>query len=217
MTKTLQQVNLIESRNSRFQDLTGKVFGDIKVLHLARIERRQAIWYCECLCGKKYHVRGCNLKYRGVKSCRSCSVIKHKGVLRKEPEYNVWSEMKQRCLNPKNKNYSHYGGRGIKIHNSWVDSYENFLSDMGRRPSNRYSIERIDVNGNYEPSNCKWIPKVDQPLNTTRIKKIFVPHLNKVFNTIKDASNELWLSRGYVSEMINGRKNNYLNITRLDK
>ena len=71
-----------------------------------------------------------------------------------------WRNMVQRCTNPNHTAYRYYGGRGIRVCDRWL-SFPNFLDDMGTRPAG-YSIERIDVNGNYEPSNCKWIPRLDQ-------------------------------------------------------
>lgn len=79
-------------------------------------------------------------------------------------EYNAWRLMRQRCNDPKNKHYKHYGGRGIKICDRW-NSYEAFIEDMGRRPSKKHSLDRIDVNGNYEPNNCRWATVVTQARN----------------------------------------------------
>lgn len=72
------------------------------------------------------------------------------------PEYYVWKAMIDRCYNPKNKTYHRYGGRGITVCDRWRHSFENFLADMGRRPSNAYSLNRIDNDGNYEKINCEW-------------------------------------------------------------
>jgi hypothetical protein len=87
----------------------------------------------------------------------------------KRPEYKMFHAIKQRCNNPNCSKYPNYGGRGIKICDRWmekgVNGFINFLEDMGDRPEGDYSIERIDVNGNYEPENCKWITMSEQSLN----------------------------------------------------
>src|ERR1039458_4876959 len=91
-------------------------------------------------------------------------VLKTHGML-KTPEYKAWGSMKQRCFNPKCKEYKNYGGRGITMSDRWINSFENFLQDMGQRPSKDHSIERIEVNGNYETYNCKWATLIEQHNN----------------------------------------------------
>jgi hypothetical protein len=81
----------------------------------------------------------------------------------------TWSNIKQRCYNVNNKDYKHYGGRGIKVCDRWLESFENFLEDMGDRPDG-YSLDRIDNNENYEPSNCRWADKETQIKNRRRYK-----------------------------------------------
>lgn len=80
--------------------------------------------------------------------------------------YNSWVAMKNRCYNPKNDRYNNYGGRGIKVCERWM-SFENFYKDMGERPKNT-TLDRIDINGNYEPSNCKWSDSITQYRNMTK-------------------------------------------------
>ena len=88
-------------------------------------------------------------------------------------EYGTWSRVKTRCYNQKSKDYKDYGGRGIKMCDSWLNSYESFLRDMGRRPKGRYSLDRINVNGNYEPSNCRWATDKEQANNKRKYKSLF--------------------------------------------
>jgi len=125
---------------------------------------------CKCECGTerilivKFLISGL------TKQCRDCW-SKRGGGLRKKHlrEYNSWHYMKDRCLREKSSCYHRYGGRGIKIHEPWINSFEQFLKDMGPAPEyddDVPSLERIDNDGNYEPSNCKWVGMFkDQPKN----------------------------------------------------
>jgi hypothetical protein len=85
--------------------------------------------------------------------------------MKKSSEYNSWKGMKMRCVNQNDTSYKNYGARGITVCDRWLNSFENFLADMGKKPSTKHSIERIDVNGNYEPLNCKWADAKEQGLN----------------------------------------------------
>ena len=89
-----------------------------------------------------------------------------KGGVSKHPLYPIWIAMKQRCLNPNDKVYPYYGGRGITVCPQWIDSFEQFLADVGGKPSPELSIDRIDTNGNYEPGNVRWATKSQQSANT---------------------------------------------------
>lgn len=150
-----------------FQDITGQRFGRLTVISIhKRCDKSlhaQTYWLCKCDCGAHKIVGKRNLG-RNTNSCGCLwwdTFVTHGQT--KTPEYRAWESMHQRCRNPQNKAYKNYGGRGISVCNRWL-KFENFIADMGSRPKG-YSIERIDNDGNYEPSNCKWIPLRDQAKN----------------------------------------------------
>lgn len=99
-----------------------------------------------------------------VRKANSLRALRHGESKPPTPEWKAWNSMRERCLNPKHKSFPSYGGRGIKICKRW-NHYENFLEDMGRRPSSAHSIHRIDNDGDYKPSNCKWATKKEQGSN----------------------------------------------------
>lgn len=123
-----------------------------------------------CECGYVGIVYGSRIARKLNKGCRQCgwNSIKTHGLY-KTPEYRIWNGMRDRCTNPKTTGYENYGGRGIKVCERW-NSFTNFLQDMGKRTPGM-TLDRIDNNGNYEPSNCAWVTPKQNSNNRRNSKK----------------------------------------------
>jgi hypothetical protein len=143
-------------------DLTGRTFGRLTAISYHGSDKwGAAFWLCHCTCGGVKITAARHLKRGYTRSCGCLSKDFPNRATHNDQdskEYEAWVGIKKRCLNPRTKNYNNYGGRGIKICDRWINSYENFLQDVGRSPSNKHSIERRDNNGNYNPINVIGLP-----------------------------------------------------------
>mgnify|MGYP001610095634 CR=1 FL=1 len=159
--------------------LIGRRFSRLTVLEYSGSRSGKSAWSCLCDCGQTSIATSASLIGGKVKSCGCLrrdtaeKMATTHGATRganRTAEYTTWTTMRQRCTNPKARNYDIYGGRDITVCNRW-DSFENFLADMGPRPSPKHSIDRFpDNDGNYEPGNCRWATWKEQARNrsTTR-------------------------------------------------
>lgn len=165
------------------KDLTGQIFGRLTVLDRASSYLSGGTrWRCVCSCGSVSVAAATNLTKGRTRSC-GCYNDEMRGKTRtthghttdrfhnnQSAEYNTWQLMKHRCCDPKNNRYYRYGARGITVCERWLKSFEAFLSDMGLKPTPQHSIDRINSDGNYEPTNCRWATRSEQRRNQSRYK-----------------------------------------------
>jgi hypothetical protein len=150
----------------RLVDLTGVRFGRLTVVGRCESNKSRHIsWDCVCDCGSGVTVFGDNLNRGHTKSCGCLRVdTSRTHGMYGTRTYRTWNMMKQRCTNPGNTSYKSYGGRGIKICDKWLTSFEDFHKDMGDRPEGM-SLDRVDNNGGYCKENCKWSTPKEQASN----------------------------------------------------
>lgn len=163
------------------KNLEGKRFGEWAVLYRYDTpgEAGPVLWMCRCSCGTEKPVLAHNLTSGSSKSCPTCGHDKAVTARRSHgmsgsPTYIVWSGMKARCLNPNNLAYPSYGGRGIRICDRWLESFENFLEDMGPRPP-KATLERMDNDKGYSLDNCQWKSKKHQANNRRSNRLVTLP------------------------------------------
>ena len=154
------------------KDLAGQVFNRLKVIEIDEVlSTRKTFWVCECICGNKKTIRSDSLQDGTVKSCgclkkeqdRKNLEANHSHKMSKTRIYTELQGMKSRCLNVDNKRYEHYGGRGIKICDEWLESFESFRDWAFKNGySSILTIDRINNDGNYEPVNCRWVDNKTQ-------------------------------------------------------
>lgn len=137
----------------------GERYGSLVVIKRVGSRNRSVEWLCLCDCGVELVRLSSHLNSKCSCGCRR---VKHgHSELR---TYRPWDSMKQRCLRPSYHGYHRYGGRGVSICDEWINSFEAFLTDMGERPEGR-TLDRIDVNGNYNKENCRWATPKEQTKN----------------------------------------------------
>lgn len=156
---------------TRLKDMTNYEFNGCVVLKRAENKGKNVCWLCRCYCGNNFVVRSTDIRTGNTKSC-GCLNKKLAGDRarkhgnRNSRLYNIWNNMKMRCINPNSISFKNYGGRGIKVCDNWFNSFENFYKwAMNNGYDNTLTLDRIDNDGDYKPSNCKWSDYTHQERN----------------------------------------------------
>ena len=197
--------------HSRLEDLTNKRFGRLIVKKLAYIKNRTRYWECLCDCGKTTYTTSNCLNSGHTRSCGCLNKeqvnVKH-NMAHKAPIYAVWKELRARCNNPNHKSYINYGGRGISVCSEWDEDFLSFYNwsiengykkDTLSNGKNKLTIDRIDNNGNYEPSNCRWVTNKQQANN--KRNNVTIEYKGEI-KTLTDWCNELSLDKQKVYNRI---------------
>ena len=178
--------------------MSGKRYGSLMAIKsVGRTKRsHNIIWQFKCDCGTVCSIDGYSVRSGKTISCKKCSSerirlasVKH--GMTNSYEFSTWTDIKTRCYNKNSTSFANYGGRGIKVCDKWLESFEDFLSDMGVRPSRNHSIDRIDVDGDYTPNNCRWATAKEQANNKRSNHMITI---NRETKTLQEWANLYRLS-----------------------
>jgi hypothetical protein len=199
----------VRKYTTKESQMQGAKFGRLIVIKLShRTAKSHAdYWFCKCDCGVLKVVGGAAMRAGKIQSCgclqreAAASIggrsLKHGATSghKKTAEYKCWADMRRRCDTPSQTSYHKYGGRGIRVCERWDTSFENFLADMGTKPTPQHSLDRIDPNGNYEASNCRWATIREQSLNRRNTRFV-------IFNNVRFPLDEFCRQRGLSPETV---------------
>ncbi len=169
-------------------EMAGRRYGSaVAVRRVGACASGDLKWEFICDCGQLFRANGYYFRSGKCRDCPKCAAQRARKSsithgMTNTVEYRTWSDIKSRCYNIARNAYQNYGGRGIRVCDRWLDSFDAFLSDMGNRPSRNHSIERIDVNGDYSPDNCKWATRQEQANNkrvTVRVDGVPIAEISR--------------------------------------
>ncbi len=196
----------------------GERFGSLVVTGFShRTEKSDAYYEARCDCGRKVVVAQKHLRGR-VRSCKPCSRTRH--GMSQTAEHLAWSNMRRRCEDPSNVAFANYGGRGIRVCDSWRESFDAFFENVGPRPSSRHSLDRIDNERGYEPGNVRWATRAEQSRNRRDNRRLaargetlclsdWATRLGTVPDTIDGRLKRGWSVERAVTEPIHAEKRNH--------
>lgn len=190
---------------SKIVNMKGKRFGKFTVIEFAGSKDGYALWKCVCDCGKEKIIRGSGLRSGNTVSCGcwrkeiTSSVLTKHGMANSRL-YTIWSNMKARCFKQSNTEYCYYGGRGITICDEWKDDFQSFYDwAMANGYKEHLTIDRIDVNGDYSPENCRW---VDMKVQSNNRRSNHIIEFNGESHNVKQWSEILGINENTIRTRI---------------
>ena len=200
----------------------GEKYGRLTIISFDKIvDKKKYYWNCQCECDNIKSIIYISLITGTTKSCGCLNKelmkdrFKTHGYTsnhKKLSEYYVWQNMINRCYRVKDKNYHRYGGRGIIVCQDWLDSFENFINDMGVKPNKKDTLDRINNDGNYEKSNCRWVSMSVQGNNKSNNVKIINTVTNEVYPSFVNAAKSLRMNLTTLKQQLTGRNPNKTNL-----
>lgn len=191
---------------AKMKDISGKIFGRLKVVcHIGKNKSGAYLWKCICECGNEVIVTGNSLRSGETKSCgcyrkEVTSHLSKKHGMSYTRIHQIWLNMRNKCTNKHHGDYLYYGNRGIKVCDEWQEFKPFYDWSMNNNYTEKLTLDRIDVNGDYEPSNCRWVNRKVQANNTRR--NIFLTYENKT-HTISEWADILKVSPKLINDRLN--------------
>ena len=204
--------NMVKEKLMKTNDLTNIRFGKLVVISKAgKAKDRHILWHCKCDCGRKTISSSNNLRSGGAKSC---GCLQRETARKSQTTHGksesrlmkIYYGMRRRCFDKNDISYKHYGGRGISIYDEWKNNPESFYDwaiNNGYLENSGLSIDRIDNNGNYEPSNCRWATRSEQMRNTRRCNNLTIGGITK---TVTEWALEYKTSRTSIKRKVKSGK-----------
>ncbi len=198
----------------------GEKYERLEIIEFDKKKGLHYYWICKCSCGKVKSIRYSHLKDGGTKSCgclireitsKRSTTHGHSVGGNRTSEYRSWEAMISRCTNINSTDYARYGEKGITVCERWLESFENFIEDIGFKPTKFHSIDRINNEGDYKPGNCKWSTKKEQANNRSNNISVINTLTNEVFNSVSIAADSAGINKGFIYDNLRKNRKNRTN------
>lgn len=207
------------------KDRVGEKWNNLIIVEFDRADKKKQggyrhYWKCQCVCGNIKSIVYGALQSGSTKSCgclksqlisKATTLHGHAKKGQISSEFQSWRSMIYRCYNTNDKMYNYYGGRGIFVCDRWLNSFENFIEDMGLKPDKTYSIDRIENDGNYFPDNCRWATDLEQNNNQSTNIKVINTVTGEEYTSISLAAKSIEINRSTLYSQLTGKNPNRTN------